>query len=180
MLEHLQKEHENLLSKLRDEAHWMQHGVTARRKRNVLRKDNYFALKEKVKTNPAKINKMKLDIERFYVQLDGELEKMKQLSLKKDDLLVKSRNQYIIIGMFIVIVFALFGYHFICKPFSYLSIKIEKFICNFFFEGFNIFEAYYQSIEFPRLIRIIYKFIFFISIFFVAYFFMSSYLLIIN
>ena len=43
--------------------------------------------------------KMKLDIERFYVQLDGELEKMKQLSLKKDDLLVKSRNQYIIIGI---------------------------------------------------------------------------------
>jgi len=52
--------------------------------------------------------KMKLDIERFYVQLDEELEKMKQLSLKKDDLLVKSRNQYIIIGMFIVIVFASF------------------------------------------------------------------------
>jgi signal transduction histidine kinase/CheY-like chemotaxis protein/AraC-like DNA-binding protein/predicted negative regulator of RcsB-dependent stress response len=52
--------------------------------------------------------KMKLDIERFYVHLDGELEKMKQLSLKKDDLLVKSRNQYIIIGMFIVIVFASF------------------------------------------------------------------------
>lgn len=52
--------------------------------------------------------KMKLDIERFYVQLDGELEKMKQLSLKKDDLLVKSRNQYIIIGLFIVIVFASF------------------------------------------------------------------------
>ena len=52
--------------------------------------------------------KMKLDIERFYVQLDGELEKMKQLNLKKDDLLVKSRNQYIIIGMFIVIVFASF------------------------------------------------------------------------
>ena len=51
---------------------------------------------------------MKLDIERFYVQLDGELEKMKQLSLKKDDLLVKSRNQYIIIGLFIVIVFASF------------------------------------------------------------------------
>lgn len=52
--------------------------------------------------------KMKLDIERFYVQLDEELEKMKQLSLKKDDLLVKSRNQYIIIGLFIVIVFASF------------------------------------------------------------------------
>ena len=56
--------------------------------------------------------KMKLDIERFYVQLDGELEKMKQLNLKKDDLLVKSRNQYIIIGMFIVIVFASFFYNY--------------------------------------------------------------------
>ena len=84
------------------------------------------------------------------------------------------------ISLVIVIVFALLGYHFICKPFSYLSTKIEKLICDFFFEGFNIFEAYYQGIEFPRLIKIVFKFIFFISIFYVAYFFMSSYLLIIN
>jgi ATP-binding cassette subfamily F protein uup len=61
---HLQKEHDNLVRELRAEAHWMQHGVTARRKRNVLRKDNYFALKERVKSNPAKINKMRLDIQR--------------------------------------------------------------------------------------------------------------------
>ena len=30
----LQKEHDNLVGKLRAEAHWMQHGVSARRKRN--------------------------------------------------------------------------------------------------------------------------------------------------
>jgi len=42
----------------------MQHGVTARRKRNVLRKDNYFALKDKVKSNPARIRKMTLELQR--------------------------------------------------------------------------------------------------------------------
>jgi ATP-binding cassette subfamily F protein uup len=64
MINNLEKQHENLIRKLRDEAHWMQHGISARRKRNELRKDNYFKLKEQVKTNPAKINKMKLDLQR--------------------------------------------------------------------------------------------------------------------
>ena len=64
MLLNMEKEHENLVRKLREEAHWMQHGVTARRKRNELRKENYFKLKEQVKKNPAKINKMKLELDR--------------------------------------------------------------------------------------------------------------------
>ena len=34
ILSNLQKEHENLLRLVKQEAHWMQHGVTARRKRN--------------------------------------------------------------------------------------------------------------------------------------------------
>ena len=64
MILNMEKQHENLVRKLREEAHWMQHGVSARRKRNELRKDNYFKLKEEVKKNPAKINKMRLELDR--------------------------------------------------------------------------------------------------------------------
>ncbi|MGK0256032.1 MAG: ATP-binding cassette subfamily F protein uup, partial [Arcobacteraceae bacterium] len=94
---HLQKEHENLVSKLRDEAHWMQHGVTARRKRNVLRKDNYFDLKEKVKTNPAKINKMKLDIEREQKSFnDGDTKNKKKMLFELDNVYLTLGNKPLI------------------------------------------------------------------------------------
>jgi len=94
---HLQKEHENLVSKLRDEAHWMQHGVTARRKRNVLRKDNYFALKEKVKSNPAKINKMKLDIEREQKSFnDGDTKNKKKMLFELDNVYLTLGNKPLI------------------------------------------------------------------------------------
>jgi len=94
---HLQKEHDNLVSKLRDEAHWMQHGVTARRKRNVLRKDNYFALKEKVKSNPAKINKMKLDIEREQKSFnDGETQNKKKMLFELDNVYLTLGNKPLI------------------------------------------------------------------------------------
>ncbi len=89
---HLQKEHDNLVSKLRDEAHWMQHGVTARRKRNVLRKDNYFKLKEQVKSNPAKINKMKLDIQREQKSFNSSETKNKKKMLFELD------NVYLTLG----------------------------------------------------------------------------------
>ena len=94
---HLQKEHENLVSKLRDEAHWMQHGVTARRKRNVLRKDNYFALKEQVKSNPAKINKMKLDIEREQKSFnDGDTKNKKKMLFELDNVYLTLGNKPLI------------------------------------------------------------------------------------
>ncbi len=54
ILENMQKDHENLVRQLRAEAHWMQHGVTARRKRNERRKAEYFELKQQVKSNPGK------------------------------------------------------------------------------------------------------------------------------
>lgn len=96
-LVHLQKEHENLVSKLRDEAHWMQHGVSARRKRNVLRKDNYFDLKEKVKTNPAKINKMKLDIEREQKSFnDGDTKNKKKMLFELDNVYLTLGNKHLI------------------------------------------------------------------------------------
>ncbi len=82
----LQKEHDNLVRELRAEAHWMQHGVTARRKRNVLRKDNYFELKEKVKSNPARINKMRLDIQREQKAFnDGDTQNKKKMLFELDN-----------------------------------------------------------------------------------------------
>jgi ATP-binding cassette subfamily F protein uup len=64
MLLNMQRDHENLIRALKAEAHWMQHGVTARRKRNERRKAEYFELKKKVKSNPAQINKIKLQLQR--------------------------------------------------------------------------------------------------------------------
>ena len=64
ILSNMQKEHENLLRLVKQEAHWMQHGVTARRKRNERRKAEYFDLKQKAKTNPAAIKKMSLELQR--------------------------------------------------------------------------------------------------------------------
>jgi signal transduction histidine kinase/CheY-like chemotaxis protein len=53
-----------------------------------------------------KMERIKFDVEQYYVQLDEELNKMKQLNLDKDKLLVKKRNHYFVIGLFIVFVFA--------------------------------------------------------------------------
>ncbi|MEA3315668.1 MAG: ABC-F family ATP-binding cassette domain-containing protein [Campylobacterota bacterium] len=97
MISNLQKEHENLVSKLRAEAHWMQHGVTARRKRNVLRKDNYFALKEQVKNNPAKINKMKLDLQREQKSFNnGDTQNKKKMLFELDNVYVTLGNKPIL------------------------------------------------------------------------------------
>ena len=64
IIQNLEKKHQNLLRKLKEEAHWMQHGISARRKRNELRKENYYKLKEQVKNNPSIIKKMKLQVDR--------------------------------------------------------------------------------------------------------------------
>jgi len=89
MLSNMQKEHNNLVSKLRAEAHWMQHGVTARRKRNVLRKDNYFKLKEQVKSNPGRIAKMALDIQREQKSFNnGNTQNKKKMLFELDNVYV--------------------------------------------------------------------------------------------
>ncbi len=64
LLENMQKDYENLLRLVKREAHWMQRGVTARRKRNERRKAEYFELKKKAKSNPATIRKMSLELQR--------------------------------------------------------------------------------------------------------------------
>jgi ATP-binding cassette subfamily F protein uup len=87
LLEDMQKDHNNLVRELRAEAHWMQHGVTARRKRNVLRKDNYFALKDKVKSNPARIRKMSLELQREAKSFnDGDTLNKKKMLFELDDI----------------------------------------------------------------------------------------------
>jgi len=97
MLLNMEKEHSNLVGKLRAEAHWMQYGVTARRKRNVLRKDNYFALKEKVKHNPAKINKMRLDIQREQKSFNsGDTQNKKKMLFELDDVSITLGNKPIL------------------------------------------------------------------------------------
>lgn len=64
ILEGIQKDHENLVRLFKREAHWMQRGVTARRKRNERRKAQYLDLKKKVKSNPSVIKKMSLELQR--------------------------------------------------------------------------------------------------------------------
>jgi ATP-binding cassette subfamily F protein uup len=97
MLQNMEKEHENLVRKLKEEAHWMQHGVTARRKRNELRKENYFKLKEQVKKNPAKINKMRLDIQREQKSFNnGETQNKKKMLFELDDVSITLGNKVIL------------------------------------------------------------------------------------
>lgn len=72
ILASMQKEHENLLRLVKQEAHWMQHGVTARRKRNERRKAEYLELKQKAKTNPALIRKMSLELQREQKSFNSE------------------------------------------------------------------------------------------------------------
>lgn len=50
----------------------MQHGVTARRKRNERRKAEYFDLKQKARSNPAVIRKMSLELQREQKSFNSE------------------------------------------------------------------------------------------------------------
>ncbi len=97
MIMSMLRDHDNLVRKLRDEAYWMQHGVTARRKRNVLRKDNYFQLKEDVKKNPGRINKMKLEIDREKKAFNGsEIVNKKKMLFELDNVYLALGNKPLI------------------------------------------------------------------------------------
>ncbi|MCK5110235.1 MAG: ABC-F family ATP-binding cassette domain-containing protein [Arcobacteraceae bacterium] len=97
LLEDMQKNHDNLVRELRAEAHWMQHGVTARRKRNVLRKDNYFDLKDRVKSNPARIRKMSLDLQREAKSFnDGDTLNKKKMLFELDNVYLSLGNKELI------------------------------------------------------------------------------------
>ncbi|NWF67119.1 MAG: ATP-binding cassette domain-containing protein [Campylobacterales bacterium] len=64
MLQNLEKEHENMLRILKQEEHWYQRGVTARRKRNEGRKARLLQLRDDAKRNPSLIRKIKLELQR--------------------------------------------------------------------------------------------------------------------
>ncbi len=87
ILSNMQRDHENLIRALKAEAHWMQHGVTARRKRNERRKAEYFELKKKVKSNPAQINKIKLQLQREQKSFNnGEVQNRKKMLFELDNI----------------------------------------------------------------------------------------------
>tara|TARA_Y200000002_G_scaffold130075_1_gene107168 strand:- start:306 stop:659 length:354 start_codon:yes stop_codon:yes gene_type:complete len=83
------------------------------------------------------------------------------------------------ISLIIVIIFSFLGYHLICKPLAYLLHKSKKFTSNYFFNGFNIFDAYYAGFEIGRLVRIFIKLVFFFVTLIIAKISMEGYLAII-
>ncbi len=80
------------------------------------------------------------------------------------------------ISLIIVIIFSFLGYHLICKPLAFLLHKSKKFTIDYFFNGFNIFEAYYEGFEIGRLVRIFIKLVFFFITLTIAKIFMECYL----
>ena len=84
------------------------------------------------------------------------------------------------ISLIIVIIFAIIGYHLVCKPLAILLHKSKKIIIESLFNGFNIFEAYYAGLEPGRIIRISLKLVYFLMTLFIAKLFMEAYLVFIN
>ena len=80
------------------------------------------------------------------------------------------------ISLIIVIIFSFIGYHLICKPLAFLLHKSKKFTSDYFFNGFNIFDAYYEGFEIGRLVRIFIKLVFFFITLTIAKISMEGYL----
>ena len=80
------------------------------------------------------------------------------------------------ISLIIVIIFSILGYHLICKPLAFLLHKSKKLIINYFFNGFDIFNAYYAGFEPGRIVRVSLKFIFFFLTMMIAKILMEGYL----
>jgi len=77
----LQKQHDNLLGVLKRENEWFARGVRARLKRNEGRKERLMNLREEAKTNPAKIRKMSVELQREakHFNRDKSVNKQKML-----------------------------------------------------------------------------------------------------
>ena len=80
------------------------------------------------------------------------------------------------ISLIIVILFSILGYHLVCKPLAYVLHKSKRIVIKYFFDGFNIFEAYYAGFEPGRIARIFLKLIFFSITLVIAKIFMEGYL----
>lgn len=77
----LQKQHDNLLALLKRENEWFARGVRARLKRNEGRKERLMQLRKEAKTNPAKIRKMSVELQREakHFNRDKSINKQKML-----------------------------------------------------------------------------------------------------
>jgi len=64
LLRTMAMQHENLLKLLKSENEWLSRGVKARLKRNEGRKKRLMDLREQAKTNPGKIRKIRLELQR--------------------------------------------------------------------------------------------------------------------
>ena len=99
MLEILEKDHHNLIRMVKREAHWMQRGVTARRKRNERRKSEYFDLKKKVKSNPSLIRKMSVELQREQKSFNSEetkIQNKRKMLFELDDISKTLGNKLLI------------------------------------------------------------------------------------
>ncbi|AXX92755.1 ABC transporter ATP-binding protein [Malaciobacter molluscorum LMG 25693] len=99
LLSSMQKKHDNLIRLVKREAHWMQRGVTARRKRNERRKAEYFELKKKAKSNPAQIRKMSVELQReqkSFNNATGETKNKKKMLFELDKISKTLGNKLLI------------------------------------------------------------------------------------
>jgi len=81
ILQAMSQEHHNLLKLLKREEEWLNRGVKARLKRNEGRKQRVFELKDKAKTNPSLITKMKLELQREQKNFNQDKSSNKQKML---------------------------------------------------------------------------------------------------
>ena len=90
----LQKQHDNLLGVLKRENEWFARGVRARLKRNEGRKERLMNLREDAKTNPAKIRKMSVELQREakHFNRDKSINKQKML-FEVEDLFLTLGNK---------------------------------------------------------------------------------------
>ncbi|MDQ1263644.1 MAG: transport system ATP-binding/permease protein [Campylobacterota bacterium] len=93
----LQKQHENLLDLLKRENEWFSRGVKARLKRNEGRKERLMTLRDEAKTNPAKINKISLELQREakHFNRDKSVNRQKML-FEVENLTLKLGNKELI------------------------------------------------------------------------------------
>jgi ABC transport system ATP-binding/permease protein len=92
ILRTMQKQHENLLRLLRAENEWYARGVRARLKRNEGRKARLMELREDAKTNPTKIRKMSVELEREAKHFNRDK------SINKQKMLFEVKNLKITLG----------------------------------------------------------------------------------
>jgi ATP-binding cassette subfamily F protein uup len=99
MLEIMEKDHHNLIRMVKREAYWMQHGVTARRKRNERRKSEYFDLKKQARSNPSLIKKMSVELQREQKAFNSEdvkIQNKRKMLFELDDISKTLGNKLLI------------------------------------------------------------------------------------